>query len=261
MKANKMVLAAAMLGGVLVSAGSATARSSTPAGWTDDCDAALARAAAEKKLVVADFSGSDWCGWCKKLDREVFGTDEFLAGATNKYVLLMVDSPSDKTLLSEKAREQNPKLVKKYGVRGFPTVLVLDAKGEVVLETGYRKGGPAKYLAMLDEEIRVAPEVKKHIKPLENDLDGQRDALQRAFSSAMSKLKKKDQTEEERKLLVGKVLRDEIAPKLLPAYEQAIAKAKAVSVPASMETRKQELIASHENTVKWIKNQIAQQHD
>ena len=50
----------------------AQAKTSTPAGWTDDYDVALKRAAAENKLVLADFSGSDWCGWCKKLDKEVF---------------------------------------------------------------------------------------------------------------------------------------------------------------------------------------------
>jgi len=127
----------------------AVAKTSTPEGWTDDYEAALKRAAAEKKLVLADFSGSDWCGWCKRLDREVFDTKEFRASATNDYVLLMVDTPRDKTMLSEKAKEQNPKLLAKYGIRGFPTVLLLDAKGEVVFQTGYRPDGPVKYLEML----------------------------------------------------------------------------------------------------------------
>ena len=66
---------------------------------------ALRRAAAENKLVLADFSGSDWCGWCKKLDKEVFDTEEFRKGATNEYVLLMVDSPQDQGLLGEKFKE------------------------------------------------------------------------------------------------------------------------------------------------------------
>lgn len=141
-----------------LAASAAFAATSTPAGWTDDFDAAKARAAAENKFILADFSGSDWCGWCKKLDREVFARPEFLESATNKFVLLMVDSPSDKSLLSEKAAKQNPGLVEKYGVSGFPTVLLLDAGGKVVLKTGYRAGGPVKYLEHLESSVKFARE-------------------------------------------------------------------------------------------------------
>ncbi len=139
-----------------LAASAAFAATSTPAGWTDDFDAAKARAAAENKFILADFSGSDWCGWCKKLDREVFARPEFLESATNKFVLLMVDSPSDKSLLSEKAAKQNPGLVEKYGVGGFPTVLLLDANGDVVAKTGYRAGGPVKYLEHIDSKVKSA---------------------------------------------------------------------------------------------------------
>lgn len=54
----------------------------TPEGWTDDYDAALRQAAAEKKTVLADFSGSDWCKWCQKLDQEVFSTADFRKAAS-----------------------------------------------------------------------------------------------------------------------------------------------------------------------------------
>ena len=138
----------------LFAALAASAKTSTPAGWIDDYDAALKRAADEKKPVVANFSGSDWCGWCKRLDAEVFNTDEFRKDATNRYILLMIDSPRDKSLLSQKAREQNPKLVEKYEIRGFPTVLVLDANGKTVSELGYRRGGPKNYLKALETAIK-----------------------------------------------------------------------------------------------------------
>ena len=139
---------------VMFAAVAANAKTSTPAGWIDDYDTALKRAADEEKLIVANFSGSDWCGWCKRLDSEVFNTDDFRKGATNRYVLLMVDSPRDRSLLSPKAREQNPKLVEKYGIRGFPTVLILDAKGKTVSELGYRRGGPENYLKALEAAIK-----------------------------------------------------------------------------------------------------------
>ena len=145
---NMKTLLAAM---IAVIAGITSAATSTPAGWTDDFEAAKKQAATENKLLLVDFSGSDWCGWCKKLDKEVFAKPEFLKDAKKDFVLVMVDSPSDKKLLSEKAAEQNPKLVKKYEVHGFPTVLIMDADGTVLDKTGYRNGGPEKYLEHLAE--------------------------------------------------------------------------------------------------------------
>ena len=140
-----------LMAAVAALAGAVSAATSTPAGWTDDFEAAKKQAAAENKLLLVDFSGSDWCGWCKKLDREVFAKPEFLAGVKKDFVLVMVDSPNDKKLLSEKAAAQNPKLVEKYDVHGFPTVLIMDADGTVLDKTGYRDGGPEKYLEHLAE--------------------------------------------------------------------------------------------------------------
>jgi len=94
-------------------------------------------------VCFAVFSGSDWCGWCKKLEKEVFAQGDFLKGATNRYTLVYVDSPQKKSLLSATAAKRNPELVKKYAIEGFPTVLVLDAQGAVLGKTGYRRGGGA----------------------------------------------------------------------------------------------------------------------
>lgn len=148
---KKTLLAVALLSAMV-----AGAKTSTPAGWTDDYDAALKKAAAERKLVVADFSGSDWCGWCKRLDREVFNTETFRKDATNRFVLLMIDTPMDKSLLNAKAKTQNPALVKKYAIRGFPTVLMLDQDGKVVHQAGYQAGGPVPYLEMLNAAAEKA---------------------------------------------------------------------------------------------------------
>ncbi|MBR3957884.1 MAG: thioredoxin family protein, partial [Kiritimatiellae bacterium] len=64
----------------------AFAKTSTPEGWLDDYDAALKKAAVENKYVVVDFSGSDWCGWCKRLDKEVFSQKDFVSEAKKNYV-------------------------------------------------------------------------------------------------------------------------------------------------------------------------------
>ena len=115
----------------MICAGVASA-TSTPAGWTDDFEAAKKQAAAENKLLLVDFSGSDWCVWCKKLDKEVFAKPEFLKGVKKDFVLVMIDSPRDKSLLSETAARNNERLVKDYKIRGFPTVKILKADGRIL---------------------------------------------------------------------------------------------------------------------------------
>ena len=122
-------------------------KSSTPAGFTDNLDEALAKAKAEGKYVYACFSGSDWCGWCKKLESEVFSQKEFVPAVAKDYELVFIDSPSNKAVLSERAKEENPKLVEKYGIGGYPTALILDGDGKKVGEMGYMRGGPEKYAA------------------------------------------------------------------------------------------------------------------
>ncbi len=124
---------------------SKTDATSTPAGFTDNLDEALAKAKAEGKLVYACFSGSDWCYWCKKLKKEVLSDPLFVAGVMDDYVLVFIDSPENKALLSNRAKAENEKLTQKYGIRGFPTALILDGDGKKVGETGYRQGGAAKY--------------------------------------------------------------------------------------------------------------------
>ena len=113
---------------------SACAFGANPPGFTDDYDAALKRAATEKKLVLAVSSGSDWCFWCKMLDSQFLSKQAFTDAVTNDLVCLFVDSPRDTSVLSAKAREQNPKLVKKYGITTYPSVMFLDAKGGKVAD-------------------------------------------------------------------------------------------------------------------------------
>ena len=122
-----------------------TDATSTPAGFTDNLDEALAKAKAEGKLIYACFSGSDWCHWCKKLEEEVLSNPLFVVGVMDDYVLAFIDSPQNKALLSDHAKAENEQLTKKYGIRGFPTALSLDGDGKKIGKTGYRPGGAAKY--------------------------------------------------------------------------------------------------------------------
>ena len=245
------------------------AKTSTPEGWLDDYDAALKKAAEENKHIVVDFSGSDWCGWCKRLDKEVFATEAFKKAAAEKYVLLMVDSPMDKSLLTEKATKENPKLAKKFEVEGYPTVVVLDPKGEEVCRLGYEKGGPEKYLEKLDAEIRDAPDVKKYIKPIEDVLNRYDEQMAEESRSVMEKVKEKfpkpdkELSKAEMKKLqreamkyAQQVMFEDIYAKYVPLYEKAFAEAKAMKVPENMESRKKELIEGQELTFDMLRKAI-----
>jgi thioredoxin-related protein len=114
--------------------------------WVADFDQAAEQARKEGKDLLVDFTGSDWCGWCKKLHAEVFAHQEFVDAATKEYVLVALDFPRAEEL---KAKVPNParneELMGKYGVRGFPTILLVTPDGDVFGQTGYQQGGPAAY--------------------------------------------------------------------------------------------------------------------
>ncbi len=120
------------------------------AGWDDDYEKAVAQAKAEKKMVLLDFTGSDWCGWCIKLDKEVFSKPEFKSYAKDNLVLVEVDFPQGKRQ-TKKLKEQNEKLQQEHGVRGYPTIIVLNPEGKKVGQLGYQEGGPKAFIAKLDE--------------------------------------------------------------------------------------------------------------
>lgn len=124
----------------------ATAQDATAkAEWLQDFAAAKAQAKAEKKDLLIDFTGSDWCGWCIKLDEEVFSKDEFQKFAPQHFVLVKLDYPRNKDLVTEAIQAQNKELAKTYQVQGYPTILLTDHDGRVYGQTGYQDGGPEKY--------------------------------------------------------------------------------------------------------------------
>jgi thioredoxin-related protein len=116
--------------------------------WTEDFDEALTQAKDSGKYVLVDFSGSDWCGWCKKLDKEVFGKKEFKDYAEQNLVCVLIDFPRQKPQ-SSKQRETNQALVEKYAVQGFPTILLFSPQGDVAATTGYEPGGAEAYIKHL----------------------------------------------------------------------------------------------------------------
>ena len=121
--------------------------SGNAAGATDT-SAARASSGAAGKLTLLDFTGSDWCGWCQKLDREVFSQAEFQQFARDNIIFTKVDFPRNFPQ-SPAERAQNAELAKKYGIRGFPTIVVLNSKGQEVGRLGYMPGGPRQFVEAL----------------------------------------------------------------------------------------------------------------
>ncbi len=125
-------------------------------GWVTDFEAAK-RQAAEKKLpMLVDFTGSDWCGWCVRLKKEVFDEQAFQDYAKDNLVLVELDFPRRKEQPQE-LKEANRKLLGQFGVRGFPTIVLLNPEGVEVARTGYRPGGPAAYIEHLKELLGKKP--------------------------------------------------------------------------------------------------------
>ena len=122
--------------------------------WMTDLSKAQAKAKSENKMVMLDFTGSDWCGWCIKLDKDVFSKKEFQEYARKNLVLVEVDFPRKKKLSSEQAKV-NKELAEKYKIQGYPTIIVLDGEGKQVGELGYMKS-PEPFIEKLEEMKKKA---------------------------------------------------------------------------------------------------------
>lgn len=170
---------------------------SVPNGWGEDFALAKQKAASEGKFVFLAFSGSDWCGWCVKLEKEVYSQKAFVTKAQGKFVLTMIDCPRNQEILSKLAREQNRPLAQTFGIGGFPTGIVCDSDGtEIGRIGGYVQGGPDVYLERMLEKVKgktakKAPESPeaKAMKDAKTELAAKR-ALTAFESSTKARFKK-----------------------------------------------------------------------
>ncbi len=222
-----------------------------PKGFIDDFEAAKEKAADDGKKILAVFSGSDWCIWCQRLEQEVFAHKEFLDAAVKDYVLLYLDSPQDEDLVSGKVLEQNRKLVAKYGVRGFPTVLVLSAKGDVEGKTGYKAGGPKKYVKHLKGLAKSQELMDKYILTYEKKFREIGAGIRKELEAEMSKAKNAPTANRE------DVFRN-AAAKVVPKYEKklqaVVDEVNAVKVPEEISEEMAQFKQSLEQMMKWIKS-------
>jgi protein disulfide-isomerase len=132
---------------VLISAAVASAESN----WQTDYKKAQQEAKAGNKFLLLDFTGSDWCGWCKKFDREVLLQPEFKDFARDNLVVVELDFPRGKPQTPE-LRKQNRELAQQYDIVGFPTIVVLNADGQKLWRyDGYFPDGPTAFIAQLQK--------------------------------------------------------------------------------------------------------------
>ena len=117
--------------------------------WLTDFETAQAQTRSEGKLLLIDFTGSDWCPPCMMLERQVFSQPEFAEYANQHLVLLEVDFPRSKEQSAEQ-KAANQKLAERFGIDGFPTVIILDSNGKKIGELGYMPGEAKAFIAALE---------------------------------------------------------------------------------------------------------------
>jgi thioredoxin-related protein len=124
--------------------------------WLVNFDSAQGAAVQQNKYILLNFSGSDWCGPCIKMKKEVFESESFLSLAEKHLVLLRADFPrAKKNQLSKDQTKHNETLAEKYNPEGkFPFTVLLDSNGKVLKEwDGYVFSSQDKFIADLQDTI------------------------------------------------------------------------------------------------------------
>lgn len=126
--------------------------------WTQDYDAAVSLAAEQGLPLLINFTGSDWCYWCKLMDSKVFSQEEWKTWAKGKIVLAFIDFPRTNTLVPKKYQARNRALAEKFGILGYPTYIVLASDGKTILGQlgASRDAAPAKFIADLEALLKHA---------------------------------------------------------------------------------------------------------
>jgi protein disulfide-isomerase len=127
--------------------------------WMTDFQKAQSKASAERKMVLVDFTGSDWCPPCMELEKKVLSSDEFKNFAKDHLVLVRADFPQH-TELTQEQKKANESLSEKFNVEGFPTILVLSSEGkQLSKEVGYG-GESAKDFVKKLEKLQEKDQTK-----------------------------------------------------------------------------------------------------
>ena len=119
-------------------------------GWLTNLDKAKVLAKKEKKLILVEFTGSDWCPPCKALKKTIFNSNTFKKYATDSLVLVEFDFPRGKNLVTKEQAAYNRTQAKKFAVKGYPTVILMDANGKQLMKkVGYGRTSVEAYIKSL----------------------------------------------------------------------------------------------------------------
>jgi thiol-disulfide isomerase/thioredoxin len=121
--------------------------------WETDIDVALAAAKKDGKHLLLNFTGSDWCPPCIRLENEVLSQAAFLQEAVKHFHLVKLDFPQNQLLVPAKLMEKNQEWMKRLGVDGFPTLVLLDSQERPFGFMGYTAGGPPVFLEQLQQRL------------------------------------------------------------------------------------------------------------
>ncbi|MGE9289951.1 MAG: thioredoxin family protein [Puniceicoccales bacterium] len=147
------ILASAVLSFSVARASEVALKGAETGEWTMDYDAALALAAEENLPLLLNFTGSDWCGWCKLMDSEVFSKEEWQEWAQDNIVLVTLDFPRDDSIVPDEFKERNSRLAEEFGIQGYPTYMILDSDGETII--GQLGAGRDKTPESFIEEVQT----------------------------------------------------------------------------------------------------------
>lgn len=117
--------------------------------WETNYPTAVEKAKRENKPLLLFFTGSDWCVWCNRLEKEVFDTNDFIKNAGDNYIFVKLDFPMNKQQDSQLAK-QNHQLQEKYSIEGFPTLIILNSDETFIGTANYEAGGGRKYAKHLE---------------------------------------------------------------------------------------------------------------
>lgn len=159
------LIAAGIVSAAAIVATAATAAEVTEKGaelgkWTSDAPAAQELSKKTGKPLFIQFTGSDWCGWCKLMDGKVFSTTEWADYAKDNLVLLYIDFPRGKQQ-SQELKAQNAKLSEQYGVGGFPTYIILDAQGKQIGQLGASQDATAPDFIDQVKDVLIVQDLEK----------------------------------------------------------------------------------------------------
>ncbi len=116
--------------------------------WIKDFPQAQKLSRKENRPMLLFFTGSDWCGWCIKLNKEVLSKEIFSQWVKKRVIPVELDFPRHPDM---QYQQQNQTLARQYGVQGFPSIILLNPDGSEIGRTGYKFGGADNYIKSLDK--------------------------------------------------------------------------------------------------------------